>query len=131
MQRLTAALRHTQSRPGRGRDGRDWPRTAATSTGRSPWSICPHHTLSATARAFGQPRDSGDVPAELIEEAARVDGIARPEAAAMLGRLAGLLDRAGTDDTDLLTRRLRAAAPGNDVVLTPAGRSPTWPPRPG
>lgn len=38
----------------------------------------------------------------------------------MLARLAGLLDLAATDESELLTRRLRAAAPGSDVVLTPA-----------
>jgi len=41
----------------------------------------------------------------------------RTELVSLLARLAGLLDLAPTDDTRLLTARLRATPPGTDCVL--------------
>lgn len=74
--------------------------------------------LSATARAFGQPRPSGDVIAVLVDEVAGVEHIDPLAAVSLVASLAGLLDVAGTDDSELLIRRLRAADPGSDVVLS-------------
>ena len=44
----------------------------------------------------------------------------RTELVPLLARLAGLLDLSPTDDTQLLTARLRATPPGTDCALSDA-----------
>ncbi|WP_448640749.1 LuxR family transcriptional regulator [Geodermatophilus sp. URMC 63] len=80
--------------------------------------------LSATAAALGHPRLNADI-AELV--AAQAEQLAsgyrradRSELVSLPARLAGLLDLAATDDTRLLTARLRATSPGTDCLLNDA-----------
>jgi hypothetical protein len=80
--------------------------------------------LAATAAAIGHPGLDADI-AELVD--AHAEQLAggcrsggRTELVSLLVRLAGLLDLAPTDDTRLLTARLRATPPGTDCVLSDA-----------
>jgi len=80
--------------------------------------------LAATAAALVHPRlnaDIADLVSTFAEQLAsgyrRAD---RTELVSLLARLAGLLDLAPTDDTRLLTARLRAIPPGADCVLSDA-----------
>jgi hypothetical protein len=125
VQRLLTALAPTQSQgPERGRllapDGRyeHAPMTALT------LPAADIDLLAATAAALGHPRLDADI-ADLVAAHAeqlpsgyrRAD---RTELVSLLARLAGLLDLAPTDDTRLLTARLRATLPGTDCVLSDA-----------
>jgi hypothetical protein len=128
VQRLQAALGPTQSLgPDRGRllspDG---------SYEHAPFSVVTLpavdiEILSAAARALGHPALSADV-ADLVEDYARsfaVDPYARSrtdraEFVSKVARVAGLLDLAPTEDTQLLTARLAANPPGLDLALTTA-----------
>jgi hypothetical protein len=80
--------------------------------------------LSATAAALGHPGlhpDIADVISTFAEQL--TSGYRRVQSAelvSLLARLAGLLDLAPTDDTRLLTARLRATPPGSDCVLSAA-----------
>ncbi|SNR79848.1 hypothetical protein SAMN06272737_12634 [Blastococcus mobilis] len=124
-QRLLTALAPTQSRgPGCGRllapDGRyeHAPLTALT------LPAADINVLSATADALGHPRLNANI-AELVDDHAEQLGggyrrTDRTDLVSLLARLAGLLDLAPSDDTRLLTARLRATPPGTDCVLTDA-----------
>ena len=125
VQRLLAALAPTQSPvPGRGRllapDGRyeHAPMTALT------LPAADIDLLAATAAAIGHPGLDADITelvdahAEQLAGGCRSGG--RTELVSLLARLAGLLDLAPTDDTRLLTARLRATPPGTDCVLSDA-----------
>ncbi|MGY2074836.1 LuxR family transcriptional regulator [Blastococcus sp. SYSU DS0828] len=125
VQRLLAALAPTQSRgPRCGRllapDGRHEhaPMTALT------LPAADIDLLSATAAALGHPGldpDIGelvDAYAEQLAGGCRSGG--RTELVSLLARLAGLLDLSPTDETRLLTARLRATPPGTDCVLSDA-----------
>jgi hypothetical protein len=125
VQRLLTALAPTQSRgPGCGRvlapDSRyeHAPLTAIT------LPAADIDLLSATAAALGHSRldpDIADLVSTFAEQLAscsrRTD---RTELVSLLARLAGLLDLALTDDTRLLTARLRVTPPGTDCVLSEA-----------
>jgi hypothetical protein len=125
VQRLLAALAPTQFRgPGCGRllapDGRyeHAPMTALTLPAADIDLLC------ETAAALGRPGLDVDI-AELVDAHAEqfTLGYRRTEPTelvSLLARLAGLLDLAPTDDTRLLTARLRAAPPGTDCVLSDA-----------
>jgi hypothetical protein len=63
-------------------------------------------------RAFLDPRDVSGCSGRCAPGKA-----GRTELVSLLARLAGLLDLAPTDDTRLLTARLRATPPGTDCVL--------------
>ncbi|RBY82280.1 LuxR family transcriptional regulator [Blastococcus sp. TF02A-26] len=124
-QRLLAALAPTQSQgPVCGRllapDGRyeHAPMTVLT------LSAADINVLRATAAALGRPGLDADI-AELIDAHAEQlgDGYRRADRthlASSLGRLVGLLDLSSTDDTRLLTARLRAISPCADCVLDDA-----------
>ena len=123
VQRLLTALAPTQSRgPGCGRllapDGRyeHAPMTALT------LPTADIDVLSVTAAALGHPRLEADI-AELVDAHAEQLGggcrrADRTELVSLLARLAGLLDLVATDDTRLLTARLRATPPGADCMLS-------------
>lgn len=125
VQRLLTALAPTQSRePGFGRllapDSRyeHAPMTALT------LPAADIDLLAATAATLGHPRLDADIAdlvstfaAQLASCSRRTD---RTELVSLLARLAGLLDLAPTDDTRLLTARLRAIPPGADCVLSDA-----------
>jgi hypothetical protein len=115
VQQLFTALAPTQSRgPERGRllapDGR--------------YEHAPLTALTLPAAALGHPGLDPDI-GELVDAYAdqltggyrRTD---RTELVSLLARLAGLLDLSPTDDTRLLTARLRATPPGTDCVLSDA-----------
>jgi hypothetical protein len=128
VKRLHAALRPTQS--------------LGSEHGRllGPDGICEHAplsivtlpvadiaTLSATAQVLGHPALDPDV-ANLVVDFARsfaVDvhtrgRIDRPEFVSRVARVAGLLDLAPTEDTQLLIARLAANPAGLDLALTEA-----------
>jgi len=124
-QRLLAALAPTQSRPpecGRllapGGRYEHAPMTSLTVPAADIDLLC------ATSAALGHPGLDADI-AELVNTHAdqlalgyrRAD---RTELVSLLARLADLLDLAPTDDTRLLTARLRATPPGTDCVLSDA-----------
>jgi hypothetical protein len=123
--RLLSALAPTQSRgPGCGQllapDGR-YEHAPMTALALPAADI---DLLAATAAVLGAPRLDADI-AELVDaHAAQLAGqyrrADRPELVSLLARLAGLLDLAPTDDTRLLTARLRATPPGTDCVLSDA-----------
>jgi hypothetical protein len=125
VQRLLSGLAPSQSRgPGCGRllapDARyeHAPMTALT------LPAADIDLLAATAAALGHPALNPEI-AELVDSHAgqlgsgytRVD---RTALVSLLARLAGLLDLAPTEDTRLLTARLRATPPGTDCVLSDA-----------
>lgn len=122
VQRLLTALAPTQSRgPGCGRllapDGRyeHAPMTALTLT------AADINLLAATAAALGHPGLDPDI-GELVDAHAEqlAGGYRRAdhtELVSLLARLAGLLDLSPTDDTHLITARLRATPPGTNCVL--------------
>ncbi|TQN37311.1 hypothetical protein FHU33_3957 [Blastococcus colisei] len=125
VQQLLSALTPTQSRgPGCGRllapDGRyeHAPMTALT------LPAADIDLLSATAAALGHPRLDADIADVVDAHAEPLAGGCRPagrtDLVSLLARLAGLLDLAHTDDTRLLTARLRATPPGTDCVLSDA-----------
>ncbi|SFD88125.1 hypothetical protein SAMN05216574_101166 [Blastococcus tunisiensis] len=125
VQRLLTDLTPTQSRrPERGRllapDGRyeHAPLTALT------LPAADIDLLSATAAALGHPGLDPDI-GELVDTHSEQLTLGYrqaepPELVSHLARLAGLLDLAPTDDTRLLTARLRATPPGTDCVLSDA-----------
>jgi hypothetical protein len=125
VQRLLTALAPTQSRaPGRGRllapDGRyeHAPLTVLT------LPAADIDVLAATAAALGHPRLDADI-ADLVSTFAEQLGSGHrrtdhTELVSLLARLAGLLDLRPTDDTRLLTARLRATPPGTNCVLSDA-----------
>ncbi|CCG04795.1 hypothetical protein [Blastococcus saxobsidens] len=125
VQRLLAALAPTQSRgPGCGRllapDGR-YEHAPMTALSLPAADI---ELLSATAAALGHPGLDAHL-AELVDaHAAQLAGgyrrTGRIELVSLLARLASLLDLAPTDDTRLLTARLRATPLGIDCVLSDA-----------
>lgn len=127
VQRLAAALRPTQSLgPEHGRllgpDGR---------YEHAPLTVLELPTgdvevLSATAAALGRPGLDPDV-ADVVQTYAedlggvhRVPGSGRTELVSLIARLAGLLDLAPTEDTELLTARLSASPADVDLALTEA-----------
>ncbi len=122
VQRLLTALAPTQSRgPGCGRllapDVRyeHAPLTALT------LPAADIDLLSATAAVLGHPALNAEI-VDLVSTFAEQlgSGYRRTEPielVSLLARLAGLLDLAPTDDTRLLTARLRATPPGADCVL--------------
>ena len=125
VQRLLTTLAPTQSQgPERGRplapDGRyeHAPMTVLT------LPAADIDILSATAAALGNPELDADIAglvdayAEQLADGCRSGG--RTELVSLLARLAGLLDLSPTDDTRLLTARLRATPPGTDCVLSDA-----------
>jgi hypothetical protein len=123
VQRLLTAVAPTQSRgPGPDRllapDGRHEhaPLTVLTLPAADIDLLC------ATAAALGHPGLDADI-AELVDAHSEQLGRGyhqtdRTELVSLLARLAGLLDPAPTDDTPLLTARLRATPPGTDCVLS-------------
>ncbi len=126
MQRLLTALAPTQTRgPGRGRllapDGRyeHAPLTVLT------LPAADIDLLRATAAALGHPGLDPDI-AELIDAfAGGCRRTGRTELVSLLARLAGLLDLSPTDDTRLLTARLRATPPGTTVCSARPRKPPT------
>lgn len=129
VQRLLTALAPTQSQEsGCGRllapDGRyeHAPMTALT------LPTADIDLLAATAAALGHPLGHPRLDADIAElvaaHAAQLPGgyrrADRTELVSLLRRLAGLLDLAATDDTRLLTARLRVTPPGADCVLSDA-----------
>ncbi|WP_336029887.1 LuxR family transcriptional regulator [Geodermatophilus sp. FMUSA9-8] len=125
VQRLLTALAPTQSLgAGRGRllapDGRyeHAPLTALT------LPAVDIDLLSATAAALGHPgldadiADVVDAHAGQLGDTYRCPG--RASFVSLLARLAGLLDLAPTDDTRMLTARMRATPPGTDCTLSEA-----------
>ncbi|MFI7455440.1 hypothetical protein ACIBQX_48835 [Nonomuraea sp. NPDC049714] len=71
--------------------------------------------LAAAARVLGDPSASDAVREGLEEGRASMPA---GELVMRAAQLAGLLDLADTDDTELLRERLAAAGPADDVVLT-------------
>jgi hypothetical protein len=125
VRRLLTALASTQSRPpGDGRllapDGRYEHAPLAVLT----LPVADIDLLSATAAALGHPGLAPDVADLVGTFAGQLGGgyrrTDRTGLVSLLARLAGLLDLAPTDDTRLLTARLRTAPPGADCVLTDA-----------
>ena len=125
VQRLLTALAPTQSRgPGCGRllaPGGRYEHASMTALALPTVDI---DLLAATAAALGRPRLNADI-AELVTAHAEqlANGYRRTEPTelvALLARLAGLLDLVPTDDTRLLTARLRATPPGTDCMLSDA-----------
>ncbi|WP_324277229.1 hypothetical protein [Blastococcus brunescens] len=85
--------------------------------------------LSATAAALGHPGLDPDIP-EVVDEYAEQLGDTyrsggRTELALLLARLAGLLDLSPTDDTRLLTARLRATLPAPTACSATPRKPPT------
>ncbi|RBY96563.1 LuxR family transcriptional regulator [Blastococcus sp. TF02-8] len=124
VQRLLTTLAPTQSRAAEGRqlapDGR-YEHAPMTVLSLPAADI---DLLSTTAAALGHPGLDPDIT-NLVDASAeqlnlRYRRAGRTELVALLARLAGLLDLAPTDDTRLLTARLRATPPGVDSVLSDA-----------
>jgi hypothetical protein len=126
VQRLLTALAPTQTRgPGRGRllapDGRyeHAPMTART------LPAADIDLLRATAAVLGHHGLDSDI-AELVDAfAGGCRRTGRTELVSLLARLAGLLDLSPTDDTRLLTARLRATPPGTTVCSARPRKPPT------
>ncbi|WP_336029223.1 LuxR family transcriptional regulator [Geodermatophilus sp. FMUSA9-8] len=127
MQRLLAALAPTQSRAAEGRllapDGR-YEHAPMTVLSLPAADI---DLLSTIAATLGHPRLDPDI-AELVTAHAEQLNLGyrrtdRTDLVSVLARLAGLLDLAPTDDTRLLTARLRATPPGADCMLSDAEKA--------
>ena len=124
VQRLLTALAPTQSRAAEGRllapDGR-YEHAPMTVLSLPAADI---DLLSTIAATLGHPGLDPDITDLVNAHAEQLNlGYRRTDRTALvsvLARLAGLLDLAPTDDTRLLTARLRATPPGTDCMLSDA-----------